>query len=133
MPRSCQVLIIESDAHALVQMRRVLAGMGASVITAADEKTLAEAIAGLQRKQLQPLLIIARVTLPSGSGIRLLQMAREPFPGARQLLISHHPKNLLLMVPGFAEHCGHFLQEMFTDEQFRTAVEDSLAPALRAG
>ena len=132
MPRSSQVLIIESDSQALVQMRRVLAGMGASAITAADASTLAEALAYLQSKQLQPALIVARVTLPSGSGIRLLEAARQTFPGARQLLISHHPKNLLLMVPGFAEHCGHFLQELFTDEQFRAAVEDSLAPALRA-
>ncbi len=60
-------------------MRRVLAGMGVSAITAADGKTLAEAIAYLQSKQLQPALIIARVTLPSGSGIRLLEKAREPF------------------------------------------------------
>ncbi len=114
-------------------MRRVLAGMGASALTAADEQTLVEAVAYLQSKQIQPALMIARVTLPSGSGIRLLEKAREAFPAARQFLISHHPKNLLLMVPGFAEHCGHFLQEVFTDEQFRAAVEDSLAPALRAG
>jgi DNA-binding NtrC family response regulator len=133
MPGSFQVLILESDANALVQMRRVLAGMGASAITAVDEAGLAEASGYLQSKRHAPVLIVARVTLPSGSGIRLLEQAAEIFPDSRHLLISHHPQHLLMMVPGFADHCGHFLQEAFTDEQFRAAVEDSLASALRAG
>src|SRR5215469_15147175 len=102
---SFHVLILESDADALVQMRRVLAGMGASAITAVDEATLAEAAEYLQRKQLAPVLIVARVTLPSGSGIRLLDQAAGIFPEARHLVISHHPQHLLMMVPGFAEHC----------------------------
>jgi CheY-like chemotaxis protein len=131
MPR--RVLIIESDSKALSQMRRVLAGMGASVMAAADEQTLGEAVAYLESKQTPPALIIARVTLPSGSGVRLLQQAALRFPAARQLMVSHHPKKLLHMVPGFAAHCGHFLQEEFTDHEFREAVEQSMAAALRAG
>jgi DNA-binding NtrC family response regulator len=132
MPRSFHVLIIESDTDALVQMRRVLAGMGGSAVTAVDENTLEKASGYLQAKRLAPALIVARVTLPTGSGIRLLEEAAQSFPGARHLLISHHPQHLLMMVPGFADHCGHFLQEVFSDEQFRAAVEESLASTLRS-
>lgn len=133
MPGWCQVLVIESDSKTVTQMRRVLAGMGASVATASDVASLAESIAHLRNRGLVPALIVARVTLPSGSGICLLEEAAAAFPAARHLLVSHHPKSLLLMVPGFANHCGHFLQAGFTDDQFRAMVERTLPPALRAG
>jgi len=129
----CQVLVIESDSKTVTQIRRVLAGMGFNAVAASDAATLAESIAYLQSAGLVPILIVARVTLPCGCGICLLEEAAAVFPAARHLLVSHHPKNLLLMVPGFASHCGHFLQAEFTDDQFRSIVERTLPPALRAG
>jgi DNA-binding NtrC family response regulator len=73
------------------------------------------------------LLIIARVALPTGSGIRLLEEASARFPRAAQMLVSHHPRNLLFSVPGFVEHSFNFLQAEFTDDQFRSAVERALS------
>lgn len=127
MVRSRAVLIIESDPNALTQMRRVLAGMKLSVFAASDDDSLREAIAYLQGKETPIILLIARVGLPSGSGIRLLEDAAAVFPDAQQLVVSHYPKDLLVSVPRFLEHSDHFLQEEFTDEQFQRAVEDSLA------
>src|SRR4051794_15007520 len=62
------VLIIESDPNAISQMRRVLAGMKLRTVAVAGEEELAEALAALVRQA--PALVIARVALPSGSGIR---------------------------------------------------------------
>jgi DNA-binding NtrC family response regulator len=132
MPASRLVLIIESDPSALAQMRRVLAGMEASVVAATDEESLRDAEAYLTRKGTPPVLIVARVTLPSGSGIRLLNEAAATFPDAQHLMVSHYPRNLLYSVPGFTDHASDFLQEEFTDDQFRRAVERALSKALRA-
>ena len=131
MPASRQVLIIESDPSALAQMRRVLAGMHASVMAATDEESLRDAEAYLVRKETPPVLIVARVTLPTGSGIRLLKEASSKFPDARHIVVSHYPRSLLHSVPGFADHMSDFLQEEFTDDQFRRAVDRALAKALR--
>jgi DNA-binding NarL/FixJ family response regulator len=133
MPASRLVLIIESDPNALIQMRRVLAGMDASVVAATNEDALREAEAYLARKGTPPSLIVARVALPTGSGIRLLKEAAAAFPEAQHLVVSHYPRGLLYSVPGFTEHVSHFLQEEFTDDQFRRAVERAWAKALRAG
>jgi DNA-binding NarL/FixJ family response regulator len=127
MVLSRAVLIIESDPNALSQMRRVLAGMKLSVMAASDDDSVREAIAYLQAKETPAILLIARVGLPSGSGIRLLEEAAEVFPEASQLVVSHYPKDLLVSVPRFLEHSDHFLQEEFTDEQFQRAVEEALA------
>jgi len=132
MVRPRAVLIIESDPNALAQMRRVLAGMRLSAMTASDDDSLREAVQYLQAKQTPAILLIARVGLPSGSGIRLLEDAAAVFPDASQLVVSHYPKNLLFSVPRFLEHSDHFLQEEFTDEQFQRAVEEALARASRA-
>jgi CheY-like chemotaxis protein len=133
MVRSRSVLIIESDPNALAQMRRVLAGMKLSVLAASDGDTLREAIEYLNGKKTPPVLIVARLGLPSGSGIRLLEDAASVFPEACQLVVSHYPKTLLYSVPGFLEHSDHFLQEEFTDEQFQRAVEEALSRVSRAG
>src|SRR5690348_16755715 len=125
MPATRLVMIIESDPNALAQMRRVLAGMEASAIAAADEASLRDAEDYLKNKGTPPDLIVARVTLPTGSGIRLLKEASSSFPKARHIVVSHYPKSLLLTVPGFIDHVGDFLQEEFTDDQFRRAVERS--------
>jgi DNA-binding NtrC family response regulator len=122
-----QVLIIESDPNAVAQMRRVLAGMQMRAIAVSDEDELRDVLSSLISKHAPPVLIVARVALPSGSGIRMLEETAAQFPEAQQMLISHHPRNLLFSVPGFAEHCVNFLKAEFTDEQFRVAVERSLA------
>jgi len=119
------VLIIESDPNAIAQMRRVLAGMNFRTVAVSNEAELTDALNAVVRRA--PVLVIARVALPSGSGIRLLEETVAQFPGAQQMLISHHPKTLLMSVPGFAQHSINFLQAEFSDEQFRLAVERSLA------
>jgi DNA-binding NtrC family response regulator len=120
-----QVVIIESDRNAISQMRRVLAGMKLRAVAASDEPELQDVLSSIVRQP--PVLVIARVALPSGSGIRMLEETVAQYPGAQQMLISHHPKNLLMSVPGFAAHSLNFLQAEFTDEQFRAAVERALA------
>jgi DNA-binding response OmpR family regulator len=117
------VLLIESDPDAVVQINRVMAGMNVGVIHVRDENSLHEAVAQLQRDGMSPALIVARVALPTGSGIRLLEEAKATFPQARELLISHHSRDLLFSVPGFADHAHHFLQEEFSDEEFLAAAE----------
>jgi DNA-binding NtrC family response regulator len=119
------VLIIESDPNAIGQMRRVLAGMKLRAVAASDEAGLVEVLATLVRQP--PVLVIARVALPSGSGVRMLEETIAQFPGAQQMLISHHPRTLLMSVPGFAAHATNFLKAEFTDDQFRLAVEHALA------
>jgi DNA-binding NtrC family response regulator len=131
MPASRLFLIIESDPSALAQMRRVLAGMESSVVAAPDEETLHDVEAYLMSKGTPPALIIARVTLPTGSGIRLLKEASTTFPAARHLVVSHYPRNLLYAVPGFAEYMSNFLQEEFTDDQFRRQVDRVLSKGVR--
>ena len=126
-------LIIESDPNAVAQMRRVLAGMGVRVFTAADEDALRETVGSLISAKTPPALIVARVALPTGSGIRMLEDTAAVFPEAQQMLISHHPRNLLFSVPGFLDHASNFLKAEFTDEQFRTAVERALARGVVAG
>src|SRR5205814_8459574 len=99
-------------------------------LAVADETELRDTAASLLSKHTPPALIIARVALPSGSGIRMLEETAASFPGARQMLISHHPRSLLSSVPGFTAHAGNFLQAEFKDEQFRLAVERALTPGL---
>jgi CheY-like chemotaxis protein len=120
------VLIIENDAHALAQMRRVLGCMKLSATAACDGDTLREALAQLRAQQTPAILLIARVGLPAGADIRLLEDAAAIFPEASQLVVSHYAKNLLFSVPGFLDHSDHFLQEEFTDEQFQRAVAQAL-------
>jgi DNA-binding NarL/FixJ family response regulator len=127
------VLIIESDSNAVAQMRRVLAGMAIRVVAVADEEALGGAVAELLRAQTAPSLLIARVALPTGSGIRMLEETAAHFPDAQQIVISHHPRNLLLSVPGFLDHAGNFLKAEFTDDQFRATVERCLARGCVAG
>lgn len=122
-------LIIESDHNAVAQMRRVLAGMGMRAFVVADQKALDDAVASLTTA---PSIVIARVALPTGSGIRMLDETCAKFPGAGCLLISHHPLTLLMSAPGFAQHASSFLQAEFTDEQFRAAVERALPAPPRA-
>lgn len=126
------VLIIESDTNAIAQMRRVLAGMEMRALAAADEQTLQDVLATMIKSE-PPVLIVARVALPTGSGIRLLEETAAQFPGAQQMLISHHPRSLLMSVPGFADHAVNFLQAEFSDDQFRSAVERALALGSFAG
>ena len=120
-------LILESDPNAIAQMRRVLAGMRIRALAAADEDALREIVDELVRAKTPPSLLIARVALPSGSGIRMLEETAAVFPEAQQMLISHYPRSLLSSVPGFLDHAAHFLKAEFTDDQFRTAVERALA------
>jgi DNA-binding NtrC family response regulator len=94
-------------------------------VAASDEAGLVEVLATLVRQP--PVLVIARVALPSGSGVRMLEETVAQFPGAQQMLISHHPRTLLMSVPGFAAHATNFLKAEFTDDQFRLAVEHALA------
>jgi DNA-binding NtrC family response regulator len=119
------VLIIESDSNAIAQMRRVLAGMGLRAFAVSDQAALDDLVSGVLRGETAPSLIVARVALPSGSGIRMLEETAARFPDAGSLLVSHHPRPLLMSVPGFANY-AHFLQAEFTDDQFRAAVERAL-------
>jgi hypothetical protein len=130
--RSRTVLILDSDVHALAQMRRVLACMKLVATSACDGDSLRQAVENLQGENTPAILLIARVGLAGGSGIRLLEDAAAVFPEASRLVVSHYPKNLLLSVPGFTGHSDHFLQEEFTDEQFRRAVERALVRTRRA-
>jgi DNA-binding NtrC family response regulator len=127
------VLILESDPNAIAQMRRVLAGMGLRALAASNEEELRDAIAPLVENHIPLALIIARVALPSGSGIRMLDDTAAAFPGAQQMLISHYPRNLLSSVPGFLDHAANFLKAEFTDGQFRAAVDRALARGVVAG
>ena len=128
-----QVLLIESDPNAVAQMRRVLAVMKMRAFAASDEDSRHELVESLVRDGRQIDLIVARVSLPSGSGIRMLEETAGQFPRAQQLLISHHPRALLLSAtPGFADHAANFLQAEFTDQQFQQAVEQALAKGLAA-
>jgi DNA-binding NtrC family response regulator len=127
------VLIIESDINAIAQMRRVLAAMKLRVYAVGDQAELDEVTASLLRGGTPPALIVARVALPTGSGIRMMEETHAAFPRAGQLLISHHPRSLLMSVPGFADHCANFLHAEFTDEQFRAAVRHALAHHAAAG
>jgi DNA-binding NtrC family response regulator len=127
------VLIIESDMNAIAQMRRVLAGMGIRVFAVSEENSLRDTTSTLIRAGTPPALIVARVALPSGSGIRMLEETAVEFPEARHLLISHYPRSLLMSVPGFANHLTNFLQAEFSDEQFRTAVDRALSIGQAAG
>lgn len=120
------VLIIESDPNAMAQMRRVLAGMGLRAVAVSDEDALRETTASLLRAGTPPALIIARVALPSGSGIRMLDETAAQFPDSRHMLISHHPRRLLMSVPGFAPHVTKLLQAEFRDDQFRAAIARAL-------
>jgi DNA-binding response OmpR family regulator len=126
MARSPSALIIESDPGALAQMRRVLEAMGISVTVAGDEETARQAAESFQARHTAPSLVVARVALPSGSGLRLIEELCNIFPGMPHLVVSHYPKNLLRSVPGFIQYADQFLQEEFTDEQFRMAVERTL-------
>lgn len=120
------VFIIESDINAIAQMRRVLAGMSLRVYAVSDEPARRELISSLLRSGTPPSLIVARVALPTGSGIRMMEETAQAFPEAGRLLVSHHPISLLMSVPGFADHSVNFLQAEFTDEQFRAAVGRAL-------
>jgi CheY-like chemotaxis protein len=123
------VLLIESDLNAIAQMCRVLAGMGIRVYAVSDQEALDDLCASLTRAATSPSLIVARVALPSGSGIRMLDETAAKFPQAGRLLISHHPLSLLMSAPGFAKHVANFLQAEFTDDQFRSAVGRALPSA----
>ncbi len=123
------VLLIESDLNAIAQMRRVLAGMGTRVHAVSDQEALDDFSASLTRAATPLSLIVARVALPSGSGIRMLEETAAKFPGAGRLLISHHPLSLLMSAPGFAKHVSNFLQAEFSDDQFRAAVYRALPSA----
>jgi DNA-binding NtrC family response regulator len=101
--------------------------MGLRAVAASDEPELRDVLATLVREPL--MLVVARVALPSGSGIRMLEETVEQHPGAQQMLISHHPKTLLMSAPGFAAYSANFLQAEFTDDQFRAAVERALSRA----
>jgi DNA-binding NtrC family response regulator len=127
------ILIIESDSNAIAQMRRVLAGMGLRVFAVSDDEGLAEVTARLLREATPPSLIVARVALPTGSGIRMLEETASRFPRVGCLLISHHPRSLLMSVPGFDKYAAHFLQAEFTDSQFRAAVKRALPHGAAAG
>jgi DNA-binding NtrC family response regulator len=127
------VLIIESDINAIAQMRRVLAAMKLRVYAVGDEKELDAVAATLLNGETPPALIVARVALPTGSGIRMMEETAAAFPDAGRLLISHHPRSLLMSLPGFANHTAEFLQAEFTDDQFRTTVERVLPPRRAAG
>lgn len=81
----------------------------------------------LVRNGTPPALIVSRVTLPDGNGMQALDQMAELFPHARQVLVSHFPKNLLFAVPGFGDRQAEFLQAEFTDDQFRKVIERSLA------
>jgi DNA-binding NtrC family response regulator len=119
------VLVIESDINAIAQMRRVLAAMKLRVYAVGDQAELDEVTASLLRET-PPALIVARVALPTGSGIRMMIETADAFPQAGRLLVSHHPLSLLMSVPGFADHCANFLHAEFTDDQFRAAVQRAL-------
>jgi FixJ family two-component response regulator len=119
-------LIIESDTNAIAQMRRVLAGMGMRAYAASDQTALDDLKSSTLRDGAGPAIVVARVALPSGSGIRMLDETCAQFPEAGCLLVSHHPQQLLMSVPGFAKHAVNFLQAEFTDEQFRSAVQRAL-------
>jgi DNA-binding NtrC family response regulator len=119
------VLVIESDINAIAQMRRVLAAMKLRVYAVGDQAELDEVTASLLRET-PPALIVARVALPTGSGIRMMIETADAFPQAGRLLVSHHPLSLLMSVPGFADHCANFLHAEFTDDQFRAAVRHAL-------
>ena len=120
------VLLIESDLNAIAQMRRVLAGMGTRVYAVSDQEALEDVSASLARAAAPVSLIVARVALPSGSGIRMLEETAAKFPAAGRLLVSHHPLSLLMAAPGFAKHVPNFLQAEFSDDQFRAAVDRAL-------
>ncbi len=129
MARSRSALIIESDPGALSQMRRILEAMGIAVTAVRDEETARHSAETYQARRAAPALIIARVALPSGSGLRLLEELCTFFPGTPHLVVSHYPKDLLRSVPGFIQYADQFVQEEFTDDQFRLAVERALGRA----
>jgi DNA-binding NtrC family response regulator len=127
------VLIIESDINAIAQMRRVLAAMKLRVYAVGDQAELDSVTAILAQGESAPSLIVARVALPTGSGIRMMEETATAFPEAGRLLISHHPRSLLMSLPGFASYTADFLQAEFTDDQFRAAVERALPSRAAAG
>src|SRR4051794_26678158 len=118
MSPSRLVLIIESDPNAVAQMRRVLAGIRMGAMVVDGEDALRQAVDSLVGDNTAPALVIARVALPSGSGIRMLKDVADVFPDAQPMLVSHHPRTLLSSVPGFLDYAPNFLQAEFTDEQF---------------
>src|ERR1044072_5995137 len=120
------VLIIESDTNSIAQMRRVVAGMGLRAFAVSDEAALQDLVSSLRTSGTPPDLIVARVALPTGSGIRLNDETSAQFPNTGCLLVSHHPRSLLSSVPGFQKHSANFLKAEFTDDQFRLAVERAL-------
>jgi DNA-binding NtrC family response regulator len=127
------VLIIESDINAIAQMRRVLAGLKLRAYAVGDQAELDEVVGALLRGETAPALIVARVALPTGSGIRMMEETGAAFPEAGRLLISHHPRTLLMSVPGFANYAANFLQAEFTDDQFRDAVDRAMPRHATAG
>lgn len=121
------VLIIESDSQALAQMKRVLAAMEIAEVEATDMESVLRVAGELVRNGTPPGVVVSRVTLPDGNGMQALDQLSELFPHARQVLVSHFPKNLLFTLPGFADRQAEFLQAEFTDDQFRKVIERSWA------
>lgn len=121
-----RILIIESDINAIAQMRRVLAGLGMRAFAVSDQESLDDLTATLLRAGTPPDLIVARVALPTGSGIRMLEETAANFPKAGRLLVSHLPRRRVMAAPGFSKYAANFLQAEFTDDRFRAAVEHAL-------
>lgn len=133
MDRSRVAVIVESDVSARQQMSAVLGEMEVAVVHAADLREAAEVAAQLVRSGNPPDAIVARVTLPDGSGVQALDRLAELFPLAHQVLVSHYPKRLLFSLPGFASRRAEFLQAKFTDDQFRKVMQRALASKATGG
>lgn len=121
------VLLIESDPAARAQMLDVLALMEVGVRQAADLREAVDSADGMLQQGMAPEAIVCRVTLPDGSGMEALDHLSSLFPDARQVMVSHFPKDLLLSLPAFANRRAEFLQAEFTDEEFRHVMRRALA------
>ena len=117
------VVIVECDDAARSQMLQVLEDMRVAAVEARGLTEACSVAAELARSGSAPRAIVARATLPDGSGVEALDELAALFPRAHAVLISHYPKSLLFSMPGFAEQRAEFLQAEFTDEQFRRVMQ----------
>jgi CheY-like chemotaxis protein len=119
-------VVVECDDAARHQMSQVLGEMQVAVVHARGVSEARSVAAELARSGSAPRAIVARATLPDGSGLEALNELAALFPQAHQVLISHYPKELLFSMPGFAFQRAEFLQAEFTDEQFRRVMQHAL-------
>ncbi|HYK10296.1 MAG TPA: ATP-binding protein [Gemmatimonadales bacterium] len=122
------ILLVEDDPPVRAITRRVLVGLGYSVLPAHDGATALD-IAATHRDPIQ--LVVTDAVMPRMSGQDLAATLRSRYPAMRLLLLSGYPGEAIsrrgILVPGTA-----FLQKPFTVEALARKVRDVLdAPVIR--